>query len=99
MGTDKTCQLVVPSTSGNNYLLILFDLDINFIFAKTIPNRNKHYIKNSNANILKIHKNRGLKPQFHRLDKKASYIFKESTTEQHIGYKLTPAGINLTKLV
>ena len=37
IGTDKTCQLLVPSVSGNNYLLIIFYHDSNSIFAKTIP--------------------------------------------------------------
>ena len=68
IGTDKTGRLVVPSVSGNNYLLILFDFDSNSIFSKTIPNRTKHSIKNSYTNILKILTNRGLKPQLHRLE-------------------------------
>ena len=68
IGTDQTCQLVVPSASGNNPLLILFDLDRNYIFSKKILNRNKYYIKNAYGNILNIHKNRGLKLQLHRLD-------------------------------
>ena len=52
--TDKVDKLVVPSISGNNYLLILFDIDRSSVFSRTIPNRNKHYIKNIYANILKI---------------------------------------------
>ena len=59
-----------------------------------IPNSNKKYIKNAYANILKIHKNRGLKPQLHRLDNEASDIFKEFITEQHICYQLTISGLH-----
>ena len=67
---------LVPSVSGNNYLLILFYIDRNSIFSKLILNRTKHSIKNSYANILKILKNRGLKPQFHILKNEASDIIK-----------------------
>ena len=86
-GTDKTVQLVVPSVSSNNYLLILFDIDINSMFAKTIPNCNKHYIKYAYANILEIHKNRGLKHQLHTLDNEASDILKEFITEKKLVIK------------
>ena len=54
IGTDKIGRFVVPSVSSNNYLLILFDLDINSIFAKPILNRTKHSIKKAYANIFNI---------------------------------------------
>ena len=76
IGTDQTGLFVVSSVSGNNYLLILFYLDINSIFAKPILNRTKHSIKNDYVNILKILKKRGIKPQLNRLDNEASDILK-----------------------
>ena len=94
IGTDQTGPFVVPYVRVNNYLLILFDFDSNSIFAKPIPNRTKHSIKNAYANILKILTNRVLKSQLHRLDNGASEVFKEFITEQHIDYQLTPAGIH-----
>ena len=53
IGTDQKSRFAVPSFSGNNYLLILFDFDNNSIFSKPIPNRTKHSSKNAHANILK----------------------------------------------
>ena len=76
IGTDKTGQFVIPSASGNNYLLILFDLDSNSICAEPIPNLTKNSIKNAYSNILNILKNREPKSQLHILDNKASYILK-----------------------
>ena len=76
IGTDQTGRFVVPSVSINNYLLILFGININYIFAKPIPNRTKHSIKNAYAKILKILKNIGLKPQLHRSENEASDILK-----------------------
>ena len=94
IGTDQTGQFFVPSVSSNNYLLILFDFDRNYIFDGPIPNRTKHSIKNAYANILKIITNRELKPQLHRLDNEASNILKEFITEQYIDYHLTTAGLH-----
>ena len=76
IGTDQKGQFVVPSFSGNNYLLVLFDLDINSIFFKQILNCTKPSIKNAYANILNILKNRRIKPQLHRLDNESSDILK-----------------------
>ena len=94
VGTDQTGRFVVPSFSGNNYLLILFDIDINYILLEPIPNCTKHSIKNTYAKILKINKNRGFKPQLNRLENEASNILKFFITEQHIDYELTPAAIH-----
>ena len=71
IGTYQTDWFIVPSFSGNNYLLILFDIDINSILSLLITNRIKHFINNAYANILKILKNGGLKHQLHILDNKS----------------------------
>jgi hypothetical protein len=41
IGSDQTGRFIVPSTSGNNYLFILYDYDSNLIQAEPIPNRKK----------------------------------------------------------
>ena len=76
ISTDQKVWFVIPSVSGKNYLLIIFYIYINSIFAKPIPNRNEHSIKNAYAKILNILKNRRLKPQLRRLDNEASDILK-----------------------
>ena len=71
IGTDKTVWLVITSVSGNDYLFIIFDLDSNFILEELMPSRTKQSIKNIYADIIKIPKNRGLKPKLLVLDNKA----------------------------
>ena len=94
IGTDQTGRFFVPSISRKNYFLIIFDFDRNYIFAELLTNCTKHSIKNAYANILKILKNRGIKPQLHRLENEASDILKEFITEQHVDYQLTLAGLH-----
>ena len=76
------------------HLLILFYIDTNYIFPEPIPNRIKRSIKYAYAKILRINKNRGLKPQLHRLENEASNILNKFTIEKHIDFQLTPAGIH-----
>ena len=83
IGTDKTGRFFVPSVSANNYLVILFDFESNSIFSKLIPNRTKHSIKNAYANILRILKNKGLKPQWHRLEMKPQ-IYSNNSKQNNI---------------
>ena len=66
--TDQIGRFFVLSVSSNNYLLILFDLDINSIFIEPITNCTKHSIKIVYAKTLKILKNRLLQPQLHILE-------------------------------
>jgi hypothetical protein len=37
--TDQTGRFILPSSRGNNYLLVLYDYDSNAILAKPIPSR------------------------------------------------------------
>ena len=37
--TDQTGQFVIPSSEGNNYLLILYDYDSNAILAEPMRTR------------------------------------------------------------
>jgi hypothetical protein len=45
IGLDQTGHFIVPSTSGNNYLFLLYNYDSNSIQAEPIPNRTKESIK------------------------------------------------------
>jgi len=42
--TDQTGHFPIPSSSGNKYLLILYDHDSNYIHAEPMPSRTKHQI-------------------------------------------------------
>jgi hypothetical protein len=66
--TDQTGRFVSPSSNGNNYLMVLYDYDSNFIFAQPFPNRTAKCIL---AAYQVLHTRlcvAGLKPQLQRLD-------------------------------
>jgi hypothetical protein len=65
IGSDQTGRFVVPSTSGNNYLFILFDYDSNSIHAEPIPNRKKKSIKAAYEKKLCLLQRHGLHPKLH----------------------------------
>jgi hypothetical protein len=94
IGSDQTGRFVVPSTSGNNYLFILYDYDSNSIHAEPIPNRKKESIKTAYTKILRLLQRRGLHPQLHRLDNEASQLLKEFITDENIEFQLTPASLH-----
>jgi hypothetical protein len=94
IGSDQTGRFVVPSTSGNNYLFILYDYDSNSIHAEPIPNRKKESIKAAYEKILRLLQRHGLHPQLHRLDNEASQLLKEFITDEQIEFQLTPANLH-----
>lgn len=92
--TDQTGRFVLPSSTGNNYLLVLYDYDSNYIDAVPIQNRSARSIlnafKTSHNRLVKA----GLRPQLHRLDNECSELLKDYLHEQGIHHQLTPAGIH-----
>ncbi len=94
IGLDQTGRFIVPSTSGNNYLFILYDYDSNSIQAEPIPNRKKESIKAAYEKMLRLLQRRGLHPQLHRLDNEASQLLKEFITNEDIEFQLTPASLH-----
>jgi hypothetical protein len=82
--TDQTGRFVVPSSNGNNYLIVLYDYDSNVIMAHAIPSRSAKDIlagyKILHARLCEA----GLKPQLQRLDNECSTILKDFMDEKGI---------------
>jgi hypothetical protein len=93
VGSDQTGRFIVPSTSGNNYIFVLYDYDSNSIHAEPIPNRKQASIKTAYETVLRLLQGRGLRPKLHRLDNGASQLLKDFMTDQYVDYRLTPAGL------
>ena len=94
VGSDQTGRFIVPSTSGNNYIFVLYDYDSNSIHAEPIPNRKQESIKNAYEKVLRLLQRRGLRPKLHRLDNEASQLLKNFMTDEDVDYQLTPAGLH-----
>jgi hypothetical protein len=93
--TDQTGRfVVVPSSNGNNYVLILYDYDSNATITEPMQSR-------PGANILDAYKtaplqlcNAGLRPQLHRLDNECSIVLKQFLRDKAIDFQLVPPGIH-----
>jgi hypothetical protein len=92
--TDQTGRFVSPSSNGNNYLMVLYDYDSNFIFAQPFTNRTTKCIL---AAYQVLHTRlcvAGLKPQLQRLDNECSTILKQFMQQQDIDFQLVPPGVH-----
>ena len=94
VGSDQTGCFIIPSTTGNNYIFVLYDYDSNSIHAEPIPNRKQESIKNAYEKVLRLLQRRGLRPKLHRLDNEASQLLKDFMTDEDVDHQLTPAGLH-----
>ena len=92
IATDQTGPFLVPSTSGNRYVFLLYDYDSNYIAVQAIPNRTKLQLLRAYRHSLHMFKSRGLHPKLQRLDNEVSHMMMEEMDTNNITYQLTPAG-------
>ena len=91
---DLTGRLPLPSSRGNNYLLILYDYDSNFIAAEPIKDRTAASILAAYIKLHNVFIHAGFRPILQALDNECSDILKAYFKEEDIDYQLTPAYIH-----
>ena len=92
--SDQTGRFVVSSSSGNNYIMVLYDYDSNHIFVQPFQNRTAKCILDA-YKILHAHLTQaGLKPRLQRLDNECSKILKQFMHEQDVDFQLVPPGMH-----
>ena len=92
--TDQTGRFVTPSSTGNNYLLLLYDFDSNAIIAEPIKNRTGPSILAGYTRLHATLLNAGLHPRLQRLDNECSEPLKQFLRDQDIDFQLAPPGIH-----
>jgi hypothetical protein len=92
--TDQTGRFISPSSTGNNYLMIMYDYDSNFIFAQPMKNRQGPTILDAYATLHARLCNAGLKPRLQRLDNECSTLLKDFMHDNDVDYQLVPPGIH-----
>ena len=92
--TDQTGRFISPSSTGNNYLMILYDFDSNAILVAPMKNRQA-------ASIVAAYKvlhtrlcAAGFRPSLQRLDNECSQALKDFMTTEHVDYQLVPPGVH-----
>ena len=87
---DLTGKFVVASSTGNNYILIIYDYDSNAILAIPLKNRRAESIlqayKMGHAQLCAT----GCKPKLQCLDNEASRALQEFLTNENVDFQLVP---------
>jgi hypothetical protein len=92
--TDQTGRFPVPSSNGNNYLMILYDYDSNSILAEPMRTRTGKSILLAFEKLQTRLTTAGLTPQLHHLDNECSTALKQHLRESDIDFQLVPAGVH-----
>jgi hypothetical protein len=89
--SNQTGRFIVPSSSGNNYIMVLYDYDSNSIFAQPFKNRTAACILGACKTLQRHLTQAGLKPRLQRLDNECSQILKQFMHEQEVDFQLVTA--------
>jgi hypothetical protein len=92
--SDQTGKFVVPSSNGNNYLLVLYGYDSNYIFAQPFKNRTALCILAAYQDMHACLCKAGLKPKLQRLDNECLQLLKDFFDNNDINYQLFPPGVH-----
>jgi hypothetical protein len=88
--SDQTGRFTTTSTSGNAYLMIIYDFDYNFIHAEPLQSRSGLCILAAYQKVHTFLTSRGLQPRLQRLDNKASHAILQFMESHNIDIQLFP---------
>ena len=92
--TDLTGRFPISSAAGTNYVLIMFCQDINYIHAEKLRSREAAVILDAYKAGVEFFEQRGVKPEFERLDNETSNIFQKWCRENQINVQFVPPGMH-----
>jgi hypothetical protein len=92
--TDPTGHFLVPSVSGNSYILVAYNYNSNFIHAEPMKNRTKEVILAAYQRVISLLKSRGLQLKLQKLGNQASQVLQQYMVEEHINFQLVPPGLH-----
>ena len=58
--TDQSSHVLIPSSSGIKYAMFMYDFDINFIWAITVPSKTKLQLVNAYKRLFLLMQRQGL---------------------------------------
>ncbi|KAI2506705.1 Reverse transcriptase (RNA-dependent DNA polymerase) [Fragilaria crotonensis] len=92
--TDQTGKFVVASSTGNNYILVLYDYDSNSILVAPMRSRTGPCILAAFQGLHARLVAAGLRPRLHRLDNECSVALKQFLVAEDIDFQLVPPGMH-----
>ena len=92
--SDQTGKFIVASSTGNNYVLVVYDYDSNSILVEPMRNRTGPSILKAYTIIHTRLVAAGLRPQLQRLDNECSDALKTFMRDAAIDYQLVPPKVH-----
>jgi hypothetical protein len=75
--TDQTGCFPVMSNHGNNYIVIFYVVDANYIKSYPIKSRHRTELLKAYTDVYQYLRIQGYRPQLHKLDNKTSWDVEE----------------------
>lgn len=91
---DQTGRFIVPSSLGNNYMLILYDQDSNYIHVEPMSSRSGKDILAAYKKGFALFTSRGLTPLLQQLDNEASTVLQQFLRDQDVDFQLVPPNVH-----
>jgi hypothetical protein len=88
--SDQTGRFPVQATTGNKYVVVVYDYDSNAILAEPIANRRDTSIRNAISKLHQRLRRAGVIPKTHILDNEASNLLKSYFTTEEMEWQLVP---------
>lgn len=96
--TDQTGRFPVTSNKGNNYIVLFYVVDANFIKSYPIKSRHRTELLKAYDEVYKYLRIRGYRPKLHRLDNETSKDVEDFIAEQNAKHQYTPPDIHRTNI-
>ena len=82
--SDQTGRFPIQSSSGNKYIIVIYEYDPNAILIKPLPDRSKESIVQAYQKIIQHLTRRGFKPRLQRLDNEAYKLLQDDMDKNKI---------------
>ena len=92
--TDQTGKFIIASSTGFNYILVLYDYDSNSILVEPMRSRTGPCILQAFQTLHARLVAAGLRPKLHRLDNECSSALKQFLVDVDIDFQLVPPGLH-----
>eukprot|EP00804_Cyclotella_cryptica_P022689 CCRYP_012483-RA/>CCRYP_012483-RA protein AED:0.32 eAED:0.32 QI:0/0/0/1/0/0/3/0/684 len=96
--TDQTGGFPVTSNRGNNYIVIFYAVDPNFIKLYPIKSRHRSELLKAYTDVYQFLRTRGHCPQLHRLDNETSKDVENFITDNNAAFQYTPPDMHRTNI-
>eukprot|EP00804_Cyclotella_cryptica_P012508 CCRYP_017699-RA/>CCRYP_017699-RA protein AED:0.43 eAED:0.43 QI:0/-1/0/1/-1/1/1/0/203 len=96
--TNQTGRFPVTSNRGNNYIVIFYAVDPNFIKSYPIKSRHRSELLKAYTEVYQFFRTRGHRPQLHRLDNETSKDVENFITDNNATFQYTPPDMHRTNI-